>query len=106
MLAIVDLDAHDALPGVRRDAAHAVAFVAAGTMQSVFRRRASILQRLALFLETGVEHGAHFTALRTNAVYLAAFRVHHRIHAISRKVPEWASGCRRAARPSTFAESR
>ena len=42
MLAIVDLDAHDALLGVRRDAAHAMAFVAAGTMQSVFHRRASM----------------------------------------------------------------
>ena len=58
MLAIVDLDAHDTLLGVRREAAHAVAVVSAGSMQSVFHRRATILQRLVLFLETGVEHGA------------------------------------------------
>ena len=87
MLAIVDLDVHYVLLGVRREAAHAVAFIAAGTMQSEFHRRASILQRLAILLETGVEHGAHFVALRTNAVYLAAFRVHHHIHAVLAKCP-------------------
>ena len=87
MLAIIDLDAHDALTGVRRNAAHAVTVVAASTMQSVFHRRASILQRLALLLETGVGHRAHFAALRTNAVYLAAFRVHHCIHAVLAKCP-------------------
>ena len=106
VLAIVDLDANHPLLGFRRESAHAVAIAASGTMQPVFHGRASILQRLTVVLETGVDHAAHFAALRANAVHAAELGVHDGIDAVFEKCPGWAAGTRRPAGLATSAEPR
>ena len=100
MLAIVDLDAHHTLLGVRQQTAHALAFVAANTIQSLFHGQASILQFLALGLKTSVDH-VRTLPFCGQTQYILPHSVY--TTALMRSSQNTRSGYRRTAHPSTFA---
>ena len=87
MFSIVDLYANQTLLGLRRETAHAMAFVAPVAMQSVFHGWISILQSLTVFLETDESQRSHLAALRADAMHVAEFGIHHRIDAVLVKHP-------------------